>query len=162
MRNRLFLSTIDAYKRVSYNGDTIATLSTGIDMDQADYLLNTAGYQDVAIVDYSLSSVISMVSNKQLPVFAKGGYYDDFNNWHGHAWVIDGCNVYRIEEWRRHYLTELLYEDNIENSRSFNIVYCNFGWGGIFDGDYSSGLFDTPYGNFSTDKELITYSLTLN
>lgn len=152
-------STIDAYQSVSYSGNTVNTLATGITVGQANHLLTTAGYQNVATVDYTLSSVISMVYDKQLPVYARGGYYDNDNNWYGHAWVIDGCDVYRIEEWRRHYTTSTTYVDNIESSQSFNIVYCNFGWDGDYDGDYDSGLFDTPNGNFSTDKKLITYSL---
>lgn len=151
-------STIDAYQSVSYSGNTVNTLATGITVGQANYLLTTAGYQNVATVDYTLSSVISMVYDKQLPVYARGGYYDNDNNWHGHAWVVDGCEVYRIENWERHYTTSTTYVDTLESYQSFNYVHCNFGWDGVYDGKFISYIFNPGGGpSYSTNLKLITY-----
>lgn len=130
--------------------------ATSIYPSDAQTFLSTIGYTNPTLEDYSLLQVTNMVSKKQLPVFVSGvPAYSDA----GHAWVIDGCNVYCIEEWRRHYITELLYEDNIESSESFELVHCNFGWEGDCDGDYVSRIFNTPYGNYTTQLKLVTYSL---
>lgn len=138
------------------NGNPITEIST----NDSRKFLQDIGYTNPTIVNYSTSTVIDMVSNKQLPVYARG---TDASGNGGHAWVIDGCNVYRIEEWRRHYITELIYEDNIESYESFNIVHCNFGWGTGYNGEFTSAIFDPRAGdiqyNFSIDQKLITYSL---
>ena len=47
----------------------------------------------------------------------------------GHSWVIDG---YRIQELRDNY-------GSVYNERT--LVHCNWGWGGSYNGYYSSGVF---------------------
>lgn len=44
---------------------------------------------------------------------------------HGHAWVIDG------------------YIQRVRNSQIETMMHCNMGWGGLYDGYYASGMFDT-------------------
>lgn len=133
---------------------------TGITVQDALDFLRSNGYTDAELEDYSAYMISIMVGERQLLVFTSGFYYDENNNKVGHAWVIDGCNIYRIEEWRRHYITELLYEDNIESYESFNIVHCNFGWDGLFDGNFSSYIFNPGGGpSYNVDLEIIKYSL---
>lgn len=119
--------------------------------------LRNIGYTDATLVDYSLSKVIDMVSNKQLPVYVAG--YPLSTQENGHAWVIDGCNVYTVDYWVRHYSDSLHFTEYIESTQNYNFVHCNFGWDGQYDGDFTSGLFDTPRGNYSYRLKLITYSL---
>ncbi len=44
---------------------------------------------------------------------------------HGHAWVIDG------------------YIQRVRNNQIETMMHCNMGWGGVCDGYYASGIFDT-------------------
>ncbi len=44
---------------------------------------------------------------------------------HGHAWVIDG------------------YIQRARNDQVETMMHCNMGWGGLYDGYYASGIFDT-------------------
>lgn len=56
------------------------------------------------------------------------------NNTQGHAWVIDGCLF--------------CWKDLYEKKEKINILFhCNWGWGGLDNGYYSSDLFNTTYGN---------------
>ena len=121
--------------------------------------LRNIGYSDATLVNYSLNAVVDMVANKQLPVFASGAYTKSNGDKVGHAWVIDGCNIYKIDYWVRHYIDQLLYTEYIETTRNINIVNCVFGDGGNFDGSYTSGIFNTGMGNYNLEKKLITYSL---
>ena len=118
--------------------------------------LRNIGYSDATLVNYSLNAVVDMVANKQLPVFASGAYTKSNGDKVGHAWVIDGCNIYKIDYWVRHYIDQFLYT---ETTRNINIINCVFGEGGNYDGSYTSGIFNTGMGNFNYEKMLITYSL---
>lgn len=129
----------------------------GLSEEYAAAFMRNTGYPDAALADYTLSKVVDMVSNKQLPVYIAGYPLNAQAN--GHAWVIDGCNVYRVDEWMRHYLDSTFFTERIVNTQTYNIVHCNFGWAGQYDGDYTSGIFDTPRGDYSSRLKLITYSL---
>lgn len=57
----------------------------------------------------------------------------------GHAWVIDG---YQRQERTKHCLDkDGAICCSIREQRL--VVHCNFGWGGLADGYYASGIFDT-------------------
>ena len=125
----------------------------------AAFMRNT-GYPDATLVNYSTFRVIDMVGNKQLPVYVTGEGVNEDGDPIGHAWVIDGCNAYTVDYWVRHYTDQFLYTEYIESSRSYNYFHCNFGWEyGYGNGTYSSGVFDTPEGNYNTNLQLVTYSL---
>ncbi len=147
---------------------------------QAETFLENIGYSDVSLVNYSLMQVINMVSNKQLPVYMSGHYYDEENTSQlpGHDWVIDGCDVYKVDYWVRHYIDKLIYNEYIESTVTYNLVHCNYGNSGLCDGYYTSGIFDTrtplPTNRIDTENgdiqhagqynynlslQLITYSL---
>lgn len=128
----------------------------GLQPEEAATFMRITNYPDATLVNYSINTVIDMVSNKQLPVYVAAVNTNDSTN--GHAWVIDGCNVYRIDEWCRHYIDSLIYNDTIENTETYNLVHCKFGWiYGIYDGEYTSGIFNTPEGNYNIGLQMITY-----
>ena len=78
----------------------------------------------------------------------------------GHAWVIDGCNVYTVDYWVRHYTNQFLYTEYIESTRNFNYFHCNMGGElGFGNGTYSSAVFNTPTGSYNTNLQIVTYSL---
>lgn len=158
----------------------------GVDLDtentpeQAETFLENIGYRDVSLVNYSLQTVINMVYNENLPVYMSGHYYDPErpSQLPGHDWVIDGCDVYRVDNWVRHYTDSFLYTEYIESTQTYNLVHCNFGWSGKCDGYYTSGIFNTrtplPTNridaakgdiqhagpeNYNLSLQLITYSL---
>lgn len=158
-----------------------STLGTTNTSQQAESFFNSIGYSDVSLIDYSLPQVIDMVYNKQLPVYMLGHYYDANNPltvYPGHDWVIDGCNVYTIDYWVRHYTDAINYTEYIESTVNYNLVHCNYGNAGLCDGYYTNHIFDTTsiltsdridsengdvqhQGSYYYDKilQLITYSL---
>ncbi|MBQ5922944.1 MAG: C10 family peptidase [Alistipes sp.] len=134
------------------------SLATGITVSNARNFLRDIGYSNTSVENYSLNSVMNMVVNNR-PVYVRG---DDSNNG-GHAWVIDGCNVYRIEHWVRRYLDAQRYYDFIEHTSSYYLVHCNFGWGDCScNGDYTSEIFNPNHGgvqyDYDLDLKLISYS----
>ena len=150
-------------------------LGTGSNINLVKSLLSASGYLNVTKSNYSLSSIITMVSTHLLPVYISG---TSTNSNEGHAWVIDGCNIYKIEHWERNFQTEFIYTDSIESVDEYNLVHCNYGYNANCDGYYTSRIFDTrvmreyylfepDYGdaqdigtnNFSSDLEILTYSL---
>lgn len=142
-----FIHQIGNAMGADYNEDSDET-GTSTTKESARNLLLMSGYSNATIVDYSLSSVVNMVDYNQKPVFIRG---TDLNGSNGHAWVIDGCKIYNVEYWVRFYITQLEYEDVLEDTKYYNLVHCNYGGGGTYDGYYTSGLFNTTI-PLSTDK----------
>ena len=81
-----------------------------------------------------------MVNYNSLPIilFAQ----DATNTNKAHSWLIDGCNVYKVEHWERNFQTQFTYTDTLESVDEYNLVHCNYGWDGSCDGYYTSGIFD--------------------
>ena len=143
---------------VNYTELEDGRLATGITTSNARRFLRDIGYANTSVENYSLISVMNMVVNNR-PVYTSGR---DSNSY-GHAWVIDGCNVYQVEHWVRRYLDAQRYYDFIEHTSSYNLVHCNFGWGDCScNGDYTSEIFNPNHGgvqyDYDLDLKLITYS----
>ena len=144
------------------------------DIYYAKNLLQLSGYSNVTLSSYALLPIRTKVANN-LPVLVQG---EAANSSYGHAWVIDGCDIYEVQHWVREYQTELLYDEYIESRESHNLLHCNFGEAGKCDGYYSSGVFDMTnmreegeyepdYGDiqytgeydYTLDLQIVTYSL---
>lgn len=144
------------------------------DIYYAKNLLQSSGYSNVTLSSYALLPIRTKVANN-LPVLIQG---KAANSSYGHAWVIDGCDIYEVQHWVREYQTELLYDEYIESRESHNLLHCNFGEAGKCDGYYSSGVFDMTnmrdddeyepdYGDiqytglydYNLELEILTYSL---
>lgn len=117
------------------------------------------GYRNTSIVEYSLSNVITMVHSRKLPVYIRGT--NQFSSSDRHAWVIDGCNIYKVDLWVRHYIDDITYNEFIDSTFYYNLLHCNFGWGDDdnLNGYYTSGIFNpSTRVNYNTDLQLIMYS----
>ena len=143
-------------------------------LEDARNLLQSSGYSNVTVSNYSLYQIRTKVANN-LPVFVEGKPSPTAI---GHVWVVDGCNIYNIEHWVREYQTEFLYNEYIERTEYNELLHCNFGWGGNCDGYYTSWVFDPTnmrdddeyepdYGDvqavaendYSSSLRILTYSL---
>lgn len=132
--------------------------ATGLNISDARNFMRNVGYNNTSVVDYSLIDVMTMVYARKLPVYIRGT--NQYNSSDRHAWVIDGCNVYKIDHWVRHYSDAVNYTEYIENTVNTNLVHCNFGWQNKnLNGDYTSNVF-TPATNvhYNGDLKLIMYS----
>lgn len=100
------------------------------------------GYPNANFYSYTLSGVTAMLNNNK-PVIISGRQSDKAI---GHCWLIDGSNVYKVEDWTRRYIYvndfTWDYTDTVSET-NYNLLHCNYGWGGICDGYYTSGIFDT-------------------
>lgn len=142
--------------RTDENGQPKYEMAT--DMPNVQVFMRLNGYSDATLGDYSLEEVIDMVYYKQLPVLVSG--VDHYDHTKGHAWVIDGCNIYKIDVWCRHYNSDFTFTEYLFNSFDYEFVHCNFGWlDGEYNGEIHSGVFYTPIGYYDTQLKLVTYSL---
>ena len=116
---------------------------------------NAFGYQYETNYSCIFDSLIVDMDNED-PIYMFGGYYDNNNIWHGHGWVIDGLAV------RSYYFIQPgQYPSNpyptMIKTQSYNLVHCNWGWNGLYDGFFIYGAFQNKY-NLSTDEIISSYS----
>lgn len=98
-------------------------------------------------ISYNNSTVVTALNNKNI-IFISGsssyinkcGYIVSV----GHAWLIDG----------------LIHKYNSKKTYESHFVHCNFGWNGICDGYYTSGIFD-PKNSPIYGKDNIDYAALL-
>lgn len=137
-------------------GDTKVRDGTYSCIEDAAALMTRLGYSNVQIINWiEKSSVVDMLCNRQQPVYIRGESLVE-NKRTAHAWVLDGCNIYKNNYWVRHYETPRIYNEYIESTLEYNLLHCNFGNEGYCDGYYSSGLFDLYNG---IDDEYIDSSV---
>ncbi len=125
-------------KLMSFIGDHTQTLYNGkwsfaLPSNAAEFLEEIALYPDVEHHrEYRAEDIITMIDNS-CPVFVAST--GDIIS--GHAWVIDGY----IQRDR----VCIMYNDNEYHSTTRTpeyFVHCNFGWAGLSNGYYTSGIFD--------------------
>ena len=99
-------------------------------------------YSNVEDEEYDFDTIISHMDEYSVPL----AIYDV-----SHGWVIDGYYwlviMYRLP-------VETLPGVHIVHEVNNKKVHCNFGWGGNWDGYYSSGIFDLS--NPATGDDIIT------
>ena len=148
------------YKIKEESGASYATNgTTGLNISDARKFMRDIGYRNTSIEEYSLSNVITMVHSRKLPVYIRGT--NQFSSSDRHAWVIDGCNIYKVDLWVRHYIDDITYNEFIDSTFYYNLLHCNFGWGDDdnLNGYYTSGIFNpSTRVNYNTDLQLIMYS----
>ena len=163
-------------------GDELPTASVEINTSTPQpnivTLFNAAGYSNVNFVSYTLNSIQNMLDDNH-PVLISAKKTDDYSEYGNHMWVIDGCNVYKVEYWTRvyTYVNDFTwsYNDYVD-THHYNLLHCNYGFRGSCDGYYSSGIFNTnvelpsgyidttvgdiegtAQGNFSRDMSIMMY-----
>lgn len=105
-------------------------------------LFQNSGYTNLMFTTYNLNTVNFYLGSNN-PVFMSAR---NSQNTDGHMWVIDGCYLYKIDHWVResYYVGPGWdYNEYISDTDYYNLVHCNYGWGGECDGYYTSGIFDT-------------------
>ncbi|MBQ4533195.1 MAG: C10 family peptidase [Alistipes sp.] len=122
------------------NADLRDTTDIVTDTDPVDIknYFRHNGYPNANFYSYSLSYITPMLNNNK-PVIISGW---QSNGLGGHGWVIDGCKIFKIDHWIRNNSSSPS-EEYIEHTDNYNLLHCNYGWGGTCDGYYTSGIFDT-------------------
>ena len=87
---------------------------------------------------------IAYMLNNNLPVCIVGYTHvdDDPDSREGHTWIIDGYHNYRVDEWERSYFGEFVDGERIIATYYYDLMHCNYGWEGLCDGYYTSGIFN--------------------
>jgi hypothetical protein len=116
------------------------------------FMILKTGYKNVGYISYSINDIKNML-NFTNPVYMQGHEVGDNS---AHAWVIDGYHNYKIDEWERSYFGEFVDEEKIIATYYYNIVHCNYGWGGLCDGYYTDGIFNTT---IEIDDDMIDTSV---
>ena len=89
---------------------------------------------------YNYTEIINLL-NSGKPVYTDGS---DSEKQKGHAWVIDGYKSYNEKIYEREYNGIIVgeYIDTLLSDTTYYLVHCNYGWTGMCDGYYTSGVFD--------------------
>ncbi len=118
--------------------------ATGVQRNNAvNFLKNTPGisYPNAALASYNSSSIFPKLNLGKVVLTCGTTILGE-----GHAWVIDGGHYYTIRGTRYNSDGTADYV-----SESHKCVHCNFGWGGICDGYYTDGIFNTAIPNYEID-----------
>ena len=130
----------------------------------ADYELTIRTFASMlrtpcAYLYYDFSEIKTILDDNR-PVYSIGYhiYESDPDTPYGHAWVIDGYNSYKEDKYMREYngLDPTQYTDTFIETITYNLVHCNYGWGGLCDGYYTSGVFDVSQ---ELDDDMIVDSI---
>ena len=130
----------DIGKGVNMNYGIGGSRSSGSTIESAYNWLEQNDFYCSPILDYDYSAIETSINNGH-PVYISGKRKErgpDGPIYYGHAWVIDDCGEYscvinRIKTGEPFTITD-------------NFVHCNWGWNGLHNGFYLSGLFNTSYG----------------
>lgn len=109
---------------------------------RAKGFMEFVGYSNVKYSSYSTDDVTSSLKNG-CPVFVcslpkKSIINYDFRN--SHAWNIDGYKTIVTEKTYKYYKNGE-YRSTSTSRSSATKVHCDFGWGGVDNGYYTSGMF---------------------
>ncbi len=103
-------------------------------------LLNESGLRNARLVSYNSRTGRNMVCSEKKPFLMRG----ETASGEGHAWIIDGWNEYTDQCWETTYgPNRLIKSERLITETYYCMLHCNYGWGGICDGYYTDGLFDT-------------------
>lgn len=129
-------------------------------LPSAAALVMSLGFSSVSYSSYNTDNVMNAL-NRGCPIIVsslpknKKGRIDLPE---AHAWNIDGYRI-KYTKWNRHY-----YENGKETHSEYayttttTMMHCNFGWGGLGNGYFASGIFNSD----SSDKEWDGSSTTFN
>ena len=129
--------------RVGLNSNPLTNSGVTI-AQQVSFMRNRLGYNNVSSIAYNLNNIYSMLDYDN-PVCINGtstcfdgyDYVPDL-----HTWIIDGYHYYKVEDWERTYIGEFISDEHIVDTYYYNILHCNYGYGGACDGYYTEGVFD--------------------
>ena len=124
--------------------------------------LSQFGYSSSSVLSYNYSSLASSIYNYG-PVLVSGALEDENyspGNPYRHTWVIDGYKEYtqyslvswKIDNPSGEYVGRW---STLQSSNTTNYVRCNWGWDGLYNGYYVSGLFDTNNGNLDYNLKIV-------
>lgn len=113
----------------------------------ADYM-EFLGFQNVKSYEYSFKRATDMI-DKGNPIIISS-IPQHYAVWNAHCWNIDGYKVKEVKVKK-----DWLQGDKIIHSETkvhtYEMVHCDFGWGGNHNGYYVSGVFKLNYSENEPD-----------
>jgi len=133
--SHLFYNDIGLGVSMSYGDDG----SSAYDSNARTYVAIRGGYTCTNLLTYNHSDVLAAINQNKL-LYTRGQNLSS-----AHAWVIDG------------YLTQkrLIIEDGRSYYEYQNVVHCNWGWDGIYNGYFNSGAFAVNGTHFNYQSKMI-------
>lgn len=107
--------------------------------NKATSYMRFIGYNNAHSRNYSFSRVTEMI-DKGCPLIIYG--VPGINIFNSHAWNIDGYKVKVKTTTTRTYVGNSL-QNETTRTESLQMVHCDFGWEGAYNGYYVSGVFDS-------------------
>ena len=115
---------------------------------KAEEFFKYLGYKGVDLHTFRSKYVRNMLWERKRPAYVCASGYNIANYQKGgHAWVADGW-MYRSRIRYATYDSGFRREDGTDDQL---LMHCNFGWGGICDGYYFFGAFDTAHDPVARD-----------
>ncbi len=111
-------------------------------------VLTKLGFHDVQRSDYNFDMVVNML-DRNCPVIIYG--MPGFKVWKSHAWIIDGYKeLTQTEESQTFYYGKL--HSTSKDVHISQMVHCDFGWGGMSNGFYVTGVF-APFDSITGERK---------
>lgn len=126
-------------------------------------VFSSIGLKDAEFIPFNKDEVYDMIVNKGLAVYVRAE--DSFGANSSHSFVVDG--LIRMQYTTDIYLANPIGQltgEQIPLQSTFDLVHCNFGEGGEFDGYYTPGSFDladSEYWEYSEPYDIPAISFAL-
>lgn len=129
---------------------------------KATSYMKFAGYNNARSYNYKYSRVTAMLDNG-CPLIIYG--IPKINIFKSHSWNIDGYKIKVRTTTTKKYVGEVLKNETTQTD-TCKMVHCDFGWDGICNGYYVSGVFklndpNADYDNPSGERKDIKYNTLL-
>jgi len=103
--------------------------------------LRKIGLTQATETNWSELNARNIVYTRKEPFCIIGFYGSAMNECH--IWLIDGWHEYVKRTWVTYYSGLLPLPEQLAGEEWTKLSHCNFGWGGLCDGYYTHGMYDT-------------------
>ena len=108
----------------------------------AAILMSTKGYKNVQYIDYNTQLAKIMIDNEcPILVCSVPIEKDTYNLRKSHAWNIDGYKIRTTHIEKKYYRNNICFETTHSSTETL-MVHCDWGWKGMCNGYFESGVFN--------------------
>ena len=138
--------------------------SSGASDENAVNYMKSAGYSNCVVSDYNYARIRIYLNNRK-PVIMGGysrrsGGFWSYHHSGGHTWVADGYKAVVADYYTYVVDTSTGYysESYVKSVLRDSYLHINWGWGGIYNGYFAEGCFDTRKGDYDYSYASDSYS----
>ena len=120
----------------------------------AAILMSMRGYRNVQYVDYNTQLVKNMIDNRcPILVCSVPIEKSTYNLKKSHAWNIDGYKIRTTHTEKKYYRNNVCIETTHSSTETL-MVHCDWGWKGMCNGYFESGVFNLAGSEMLWDNDI--------